>query len=454
MRKVACVKRKFNNAGMTLVELIVAIAIITVAIIPLMFGFIFVLKNNLRAREVQQATVLAHSVMENCKAFPVDLPDTATVDDVYKKLQAGTFMQGVTAAQTLIRGDNFLIDGATVGESEYDVFVTITNRESAALLEYAEMNEYNDAVFQSQYATSTDATPVFASEVDNRAYIKMLEDLKQKAYEEAADLPAGEQKDSFNVSLSTLDESFKTSGINRTVNYNLKREIIITADSSGGVDTATVTFKYSYDLDADFKVKWLKSDNINYWNMTVPECSSDDLVTYTFQIYDNTDTQGEGTQLDNLYFFYYPSYKSNDELTLEFQIVEDKITINNNLGRGMDVYLFKQLNPTIGEHNTTILEATYQPQIYGNGGAINLYHNLFENIGASGSGNSWSESFLYGTNISTLGTAETLIKTGTKELLHDIEVGVFPAGTYDEDSHAWDTSAEAIITLDGTVLNQ
>lgn len=455
MWNATCVKKKLNNAGMTLVELIVAIAIIIVAIIPLMFGFIFVLKNNLRAREVQQTTVLAHTVMENCKAFPVT--------EIPLKVAGGTFLNGVSASDGHFHpsADIIYLDGAPVGERNFDVMLTLDARGTASsLLDYEEMNAYNDAVFQSQTAISTGTNPIFAYEADNKAYIKMLEALKQKAQETVNNSSSltDEQKASFNVSLSTLDESFKVGGINSSVNYDLKREIIISANSSGA-DYATVTYKYSYALSGAYKVKWLSPDGTNYWDITVSADSSDSdwvtATTYTFQVYDSTETGSHGAELENLYFFYYPAYKSNDNLTLEFQVVEDKITINNNLGRGLNVYLFKQLNPTLGEHNTTIVEATYQPQVYGNGDAINLYHNLFENIGTSGSGNSWSEAMLHHSgNVSTLGTAETLISTVPKSLIFDITVGVYPEGTYDETTNTWDDTVEAITTLKGTVLNK
>ncbi len=459
MRKVACVKKKLNNAGMTLVELIVAIAIITVAIIPLMFGFIFVLKNNMRAREIQQTTVLAHTVMENCKAFPVA--------DIPLKVTGGNFLNGVSAANGHLHpsADIIYLDDAPVGERKFDVMLTLKAHNKpdgtvsvSSLLDYTEMNAYNDAVFQSQTSTSTATPPVAASEVDDLAYFNMIKALRDKAYECANALHI----EDFNVSLSSIDMSFRTGEINAGVAYNLERDITIQATSDAAADYVSVTYKYAYKLSEDLNVEYLKPDG-SYGVITVgsTELMSDSTWesanTYTFQIYNSTETKSHEAKLENVYFFYYPAYKADGDDVVAFDITVDKITINNNLSdsRGLNVYLFKQLNPTIGEHNTTIADANYAPHIYGTGGAINLYHNLFENIGSTGSGNSWDMAMLHHSgNVSTLGTAETLIKKSSKSLIFDIKVEVFPEGTYNEVSNSMDSTVEPITTLEGTVLNK
>lgn len=62
---------KKNNKGLSLIELIVAIAILAVVVLPLLTAFVVSLKTNAKAKEKLRATEIAHNMMEGMEALSV-----------------------------------------------------------------------------------------------------------------------------------------------------------------------------------------------------------------------------------------------------------------------------------------------------------------------------------------------------------------------------------------------
>lgn len=73
-------KRKNNNRGFTLVELIIAVAILAIVIMPLISNFIQSSKMNLKGRKSLNAMNLAQDVMEGMSAFTASEVDKKMVD--------------------------------------------------------------------------------------------------------------------------------------------------------------------------------------------------------------------------------------------------------------------------------------------------------------------------------------------------------------------------------------
>lgn len=63
---------KKNNQGMTLIELLVAIAIFASAIVPLLFAFVYSTGYNYRSQSTMQSTGIAQAIIEKCKGSNVD----------------------------------------------------------------------------------------------------------------------------------------------------------------------------------------------------------------------------------------------------------------------------------------------------------------------------------------------------------------------------------------------
>lgn len=84
--------RKLNNAGMSLVEVIVAIAILSIVILPVLHTFVSSAMYNARARSRQQTTAAAQTVLENFKAY--------SVKEICKQF-------------VHVEGKNFIVNGTT-----------------------------------------------------------------------------------------------------------------------------------------------------------------------------------------------------------------------------------------------------------------------------------------------------------------------------------------------------
>ncbi len=105
--------RKKNNAGFSLVELIVVVSILAIAAVPLIKSLGLASRTNAKAQSLQNATSIGEAVMEQMKATPVDklssLPDWTFSDK-------GTYYE--------LKRDNATAFTVTQGE-KFDVVVKI-----------------------------------------------------------------------------------------------------------------------------------------------------------------------------------------------------------------------------------------------------------------------------------------------------------------------------------------
>ncbi|MGN0164975.1 MAG: prepilin-type N-terminal cleavage/methylation domain-containing protein [Lachnospiraceae bacterium] len=109
-------RQKKSDGGFTLVELLVAIVVLALVVVPTMTVFVTATKSNSKARTELQATITANSVLESAKAFSIYVFD----------VQCNTTYTSSNESQfTLIAGtasDSFVSSsyGGTVGTVEWD----------------------------------------------------------------------------------------------------------------------------------------------------------------------------------------------------------------------------------------------------------------------------------------------------------------------------------------------
>ena len=65
-------KRRINNKGMSLVELMIAITILAIITVPLLHAFVSSARINRKAKQTQRLTTIGQDIMEGLKAYSVE----------------------------------------------------------------------------------------------------------------------------------------------------------------------------------------------------------------------------------------------------------------------------------------------------------------------------------------------------------------------------------------------
>lgn len=454
---------KLNNAGMTLIELLVAIAIMAVALAPLLYAFVNVARYNTRAREVQQTTTLAHTVMENCKAY--------SMEDIDTQMSNGTFLTGVTAAQTYNdtgTGTYYMTNVALEGE-KYDIALKFTPRgvngdatTSYDIIETQSMNRYLDAVFTPEGTVlplsinGVSYGDVTVDELDQIAYIYALQAISDRIKTATeVDLGTG---NGVVLTESQIEDSFKNNyaGNPNYDKFSCSRKTTIWLADMASFEAVEVLIAYTFDtVDGNY-----------YYKHTFPDgtertytCSAGTTADAQDYIYTNSlsNDASHPTQLENVYFFYYPGYNSYGTTGSVFPFVKDEFLVSNTISDGtreLNVYLLKQKNPAYNDTNLGILEANYKTYVesyypVGISSGTNIYHNFDVNLGGGGNPpydeSTWFES--------DLDIMPELIETDNKVLMYDIELTFYDAGAYNMTSHVLDPAAQPVLSMDGTTLD-
>ncbi len=393
-------KQKVNNKGMSLVEILVAIAILTVVSMGLLQAFVSAVSYNKQAKDKQRGINLAQTIMESYKAYTLEdiCRQFNNVDPfvIYKGTHGnyseaggsvdayGVFTPSVTNEYTF-RMEDVQYDGKL-----FDVDITMQPNTVATSTE--------DVVKAPKFSAYNDA--IFSQPADEYKYV----------YQDAIDqLKLADMKTELVPTVDTLDKTKITID---------KREISVNISNVSGVDMVyvQVTYKYSFHdyefIKSDDSCDTLNSDH------TVVVDQSDDATAY--EVYNNSITRTTGAKLDNVFLYYYPAY-DNDLLGAECE--EDSIVINNNSGVQRNVYLVKQVRPGLSQVGLFNSEATYRPKVYLQGSnGINLYHNMNKKLSGAGSA---SASLNYRTSGSAIDVvSDEWFEKETKILVYNVQVTV------------------------------
>lgn len=355
-------KQKVNNKGMSLVEILVAIAILTVVSMGLLQAFVSAVNYNKQAKDKQRSINLAQTIMESYKAYTLEdiCRQFNNVDPfvIYKGVHGtysetgasvdayGTFTPSATNEYTF-RMEDVQYDGKL-----FDVDIIMQpNTVSTSTEEVTRVprfNSYNDAIF--------------AQPADEYKYV----------YQDAIDqLKLADMKTELLPTVDTLDKT------KITIN---SRQISVFILNVSGVDQVLVQVTYEYTFDNYEFIKSDDSQDALNSSHTVIVDQSDDATAY--EVYNNSVTRTTGAKLDNVFIYYYPAYDSD---LLGAKCEEDTIVISNNSGMQRNVYLVKQVTPGLSAPGLFNNEATYKPRVSLQGSnGINLYHNLRKKLSGAG----------------------------------------------------------------------
>lgn len=312
-----------SNKGFTLVEVLIAIAILAIIVVPLLRAFVVSANTNAKARRTMRATTLAQNVIEELKAYSLDesaeqylgrKTGNHVIDDAKESYETVKYADGVHSAVTIDDEGNivgrvdgqydFVLQEVVQEHAEFDVEIQIRKPEakdaslaglgSYDLVNITSMNRSDCAYF----AQEKEAHSIVGAEYVRRAEI----------YDSDSEVTAAQFIDM----------------MTRTITI----DIATAADAS---QTVKVTYEY-----------------------TVPDgyvnADSKEYTEYT-TIFDNYASK---EPLQAVYLYYYPLYGIT---------TRDTIIVNNLDDIDVDVYLIKMKDPAI---YTTFDDSNYKPYVYVN----------------------------------------------------------------------------------------
>lgn len=357
-------RKKINNMGMSLVEIIVAMAVLTIVTVPVLYIFVYSANFNGRARQRQQTTAAAQTVMENLKAYSVENICKSFNDKTFPVSGAGStgfdeqIVSGVTFTSEGVPvysgGEIKLqISGMEYQSQTYNAEIKLTGHGSQASridsLKYENYTQENAV----SYAVSNAAMDSDALWAIMGIVAQEWND-KENGADPVPDPPAAH-----------LPSEVDASKIEIT-----QRELKVDVDQVGSQYVAKVSCVYTYKVTGHPYVN--------------PATGASDTFNISETTYQH-DLSGSGagaqeifnqsTPLKYLYLYYYPAYNYIPgagalDPGAPVRVGKDQITINNNTGTEVACYIYKQKNLAISDAKLRTSEGSYQVYITLNNACI------------------------------------------------------------------------------------
>lgn len=279
--------KKNQNAGFSLIELLVAITILLIVTIPILHSFITASKTNAKAKKIMQATSTAQNIMEELKAYTLEELKTTY-----------TLTENADGTCTME------MDNVSVGQGTYNAKVildptlyqktpteTLPKYNDIARSNISYMDVYKDSFYVQELTSDEDVAQEFLD-----------------LYKDAG----GTQSYTAEHFLDTMSRSI-------SINISTSGDI-----TSGGKTYVKITYTYKTSdttIDVD-KRTIVRPDET--------------------KIYDNTDYD---YQLRGIYLFYNPLYSS------KVSNIKDVIELNNETNLDISLYVVKQKTSYYSETN-------------------------------------------------------------------------------------------------------
>ncbi len=413
--------KKHDNKGFTLVELLVAIMVLAVIIVPLLHSFVTSFRVNAKSKQLMRATTLAQNEMEIFEKEKIeDLIVMTEKGDPSKKVYSVTDQPDPADASDdgCYRFERKKTINDESGREMFDVVVTLNPERKDATERYYGQN-------------TTKITQMNTiSNFDSGSYVQSVRS-------------AGNTIDYDTIVYGIFKERKDASGIGTSWDIDrfeekLTRKIIINVsqinDSLGAITKAKITYEYTCD---EFGV--------------MPE----QYETYTEELvmFDNQQTlddSGNRIELKSLYLFYAPRYDTPKV---------DEIIIENEAKLPIDFYIVRQdiWKKTVDE--VRAVPITYQAKLSifeGLDGEGKTYGKYWTNLNLvddeiEGNGKHTQLSL---TNLDDtsqiISAADVIAKTQMKKLgqaeekdrIYTMEVKVYKTGT----------TTEPIVTMTGSKI--
>lgn len=402
-------KKKRNNGGMSLVEVIIAMVMLSLVVIPVLQALTTSAYYNQKARKRQNITALAESVMENFKGYSLQ----SIEDDIFGNGIAGAAQLGITIADNADIGYtdagtdsviSFYINNIQSDNVTYNMEITATpSVKEEELFEIENASAVRDAIYKDEKYDSNIMAKVI-SDFQNNHMADVISDLQ------VSDKKKNDQGDDFS-DLADFDCS-RIQLLCRTTTYQ------VTSDGTNNVVKVSMTYTYKMEDHPWYKEKpapapapagpggggedegtvpvedesetggatagfelapsdeWFSTDEFECKVDLNPSDAED-----TRTIYNKPVSAG----LTRLLIYYFPAYQhvrtypnaSGNAVHTDEKLAE-KIEIKSSIN--IDCYLIKQKNHDMGETQLTISDEKYDAKVKGES-TVRLFHNLNENLG-------------------------------------------------------------------------
>ncbi len=305
-----------DNKGMSLVEMIVAIAILSVAVAPLLYTFVYTTRFNAKAKVKQRATNAAMSIMETFKSYEMEKSRTLFTTPGSQFLDYST-----GAAYSFVPDpDEALIDPDTpIGT------YTITNMSFSA--DGGDTHKYDVEIVAKKGRDETIThTPLYDPHQD----VIFAEDpAKQFDPYYIVDRVIGPGTGVDTSELTSVE-------ISRYIHLNVQPDgVKVEYEFVGSYVIDGVTYPIDYDATSETPAAVL-SQTIG---VTPFDAEDEEVVS-------GERAEGETLPLRDVYFYYYPAYKdvyTPEGETYIVNIVEDRLYLGNTYD-DTNLYIVKQKN--------------------------------------------------------------------------------------------------------------
>lgn len=333
MRRTHSKTKKLNNKGLSLIELLIAMTILSIVAVVVYQSIVVSARTNAKAKLQHKATSLAQDVMEGLKAEDINtiLHQFITRNDT----NAGTALEFTVIPRKLLPSDltnmvgsfgtyvgSHEVDGNPVYDTKYTP--TSDHKYSLYLRNVAMENSKFDVLITMDGSAYVEgSTSNKGQDYNSRETVQLPDmDTSYDAIVSSCRANDGEAQAKVEMALAEVGGSFTPT--------KMKREITVYIDkvTMGGLearvaDSVKVEYKYTYDGSVVYQ----------------PEAET---------VYDNSSAMEYS--LRNIFLFFTPGY----------QYAKDEIRIVNPDHSGAVLYLIKQRADIT---NIAVLESAYYPDI-------------------------------------------------------------------------------------------
>lgn len=450
--------KKLNHRGMTLVEVIVAMAILAVVIAPTLRIFASTSGTNFRSKQRQRATTVAESTMEALKAYSLDNlcrlfdgnefkgANIYNADGTLAGSQAAKAVDSSGSQVSPFRSDNTL-------NTDYNEYILTANDV------VSESSYFNVVVNVKPYISTNSASyerNMLQMDSPNkyRDCIINLEELKEDQNFQAINELKIKAKDELNTEVSG-----STPTINKVDLTNFVRKIELKVNDDGSTQKVSIAITYTADAKVEYQIAGVSQTPKEYTGLEyeVEFTTTPGSTEKTKVLYDNsatisgTDVVGRRSKLDRIFFYYYPTYSeiygtgAKDEIKVTSNLsgiyaYDSGLTKGDSEALGhypMELIVVKQRSAYItGDTAWRSAENKYntKPEISltntaSGSGELVLRHNLNEYVGTGTAPGGMPD-----VHPSDFSAVENIMEgmTDSSKLLYKVEVHVYDVKTSEE----------------------